>query len=313
MEKPLVSVIITTYRREFGMVQKSIDSVLKQTYPRMELIVVDDNGPEADRFGIKEGLKQYREQNTPVYYMENKANSGAQISRNRGILRSNGIYIAFLDDDDRWMEKKIEKQVKAMEESEAGLVYCKGYQVTEDSAGIAMSRKPYNMSSCFWGEVGFQDMLYGDYIGTTSQAMIRRDVFAVCGLFDPGQPARQDYEMWIRVSRIYRCVGVPEFLFEHVQHTQDQITKSGVKALEGLWRVYVKYKPYAGYTSRCHFRLLLAKQCFRNKKPGKGGISGLAACWYLLLASLFDRKELKHRKRIHRQRQKETAAVYGRF
>lgn len=307
MEKPLVSVIITTYRREFGMVQKSIESVLKQTYPCMELIVVDDNGKEADRFGIEKGLKQYQEQKMPVYYMGNEANSGAQISRNRGILRSNGMYIAFLDDDDRWMQEKIEKQVKAMEESEAGLVYCKGYQVTEDDAGTSTSRKPYNMSSCFLAEVSFKDLLYGDYIGTTSQAMIRRDVFAVCGLFDPGQPARQDYEMWIRVSRFYRCVGVSEFLFDHVQHTQEQITKSGDKALEGLWRVYVKYRLFAGYTSRCHFRLLLAKQCFRNKKPGNGFCCGVAACWYLLLASLFERKELNRRKRIHRQRQKETA------
>lgn len=215
---------------------------------------------------------------------------------------SRGIYIALLDDDDRWLKEKVELQVRAMEEPGIGLVYCKGYHVTLDENGAVFSKRPYNMSSCFLAEAGFKDLLYGDYIGTTSQAMIRRDVFAVCGLFDPEQPARQDYEMWIRVSRHYRCIGVTEFLFEHVQHTQEQITKSRQKALDGIRRVYAKYRTYAGYTCRCHFQLIMAKLCMKDKIVLIGLYHGLAGSLYLLLALLFDRKELRLRNSLHLQR-----------
>lgn len=307
MRDILVSVVITTYHRDFEMVRKSIESVLNQTYSRLELIVVDDNGPDAKRYGIKNGLKRYEGQNHPVYYIQNQVNLGAQVSRNKGILSSQGDFIAFLDDDDWWMAEKTEQQVKAFDKPDVGLVYSKGYQVMLDSRGELRDRKPYNMSASFLEEVSFKDMLYGDYIGTTSQAMLRREVFASCGLFDPGQPARQDYEMWIRVSRIYRCIGVSQYLFEHVQHTGEQITKSSRKAFDGLLRVYTRYKLYAGCTSRCHFKLLLARQCFQNKMFLKGTGFGMAAGVYLLLALLGERDELRFRSSLHSKRLKGSA------
>lgn len=303
----MVSVVITTYHRKFEMVRKSLESVLNQTYSRLEVIVVDDNGPDAEQYGIKRGLEQYEDGNRPVYYIQNQVNLGAQVSRNLGILRSKGAFIAFLDDDDCWMAGKTEQQVKAFDKPDVGLVYSKGYQVRMDSRGEFKDRRPYNMSASFLEEVGFKDMLYGDYIGTTSQAMLRREVFASCGLFDPGQPARQDYEMWIRVSRRYRCIGVPMYLFEHVQHTGEQITKSSRKAFDGLLRVYSKYRSYAGCTSRCHFQLLLARQCFHNKMFLRGTGFGMGAGVYLFLALLGDRDELRFRNSLHFKRLKGTA------
>ncbi|MFQ8733834.1 MAG: glycosyltransferase family 2 protein [Enterocloster bolteae] len=303
----LVSVVITTYHRDFEMVRKSIESVLNQTYSRLEVIVVDDNGPDAKRYGIKHGLERYGGQSRPVYYIQNQVNLGAQVSRNKGILRSQGDLIAFLDDDDCWMTGKTEQQVKAFDKPDVGLVYSKGYQVMLDSRGEIRDRKPYNMSASFPEEVSFKDMLYGDYIGTTSQVMLRREVFASCGLFDPGQPARQDYEMWIRVSRRYRCVGVPLYLFEHAQHTGEQITKSSKKAFDGLLRVYTRYRSYAGCTSRCHFKLLLARQCFQNKMYLKGTGFAMAAGVYLFLAIMGERDELRLRSSLHSKRRKGTA------
>ena len=307
MKDTLVSVVITTYHRDFEMVRKSIDSVFNQTYSRLELIVVDDNGPDADRYGIEQGLEQYKDRELPVYYIRNQVNLGAQVSRNLGILCSHGAYIAFLDDDDCWMAEKTEHQVAAFAKPDMGLVYSKGYQVRLDSRGAVRDRRPYNMSASFLEEVSFQDMLYGDYIGTTSQAVLRREVFASCGLFDPGQPARQDYEMWIRVSRSYRCAGVPLYLFEHVQHEGEQITKSSRKAFDGLSRVYAIYRPYAGRTSRCHFGFLLARQCFQNKMFLRGAGYCMAAGAYLFLALLSEPEELRFRNSLHTKRLKGTA------
>lgn len=299
MKEGLVSVIITTYHREAAMVRKCVESVQSQTYRKLEVILVDDNGTEADSYGIKELAESYQETDIPVIYIRNPVNCGAQISRNTGILRSEGEFIAFLDDDDLWLEKKAEMQVEAFKIREAGLVYCMGYQVTADQEGNVTACKPYNMSACFLPEVNFQDMLYGDYIGTTSQVMVRRKVLAACGIFDPDQPARQDYEMWIRISRRFRCIGVAQPLFCHIKHGAEQISKDGKKAFDGIRRVYWKYRKFAGYTSRCHFQIMMFRLCRRNGEAAGIARYGLAAFFYLILALLFDSRELRARNRIH--------------
>ena len=129
MTDNLVSVIITTYGRAGNLIFEAINSVRNQTYKNIEIIVVDDNG-----FGTeiqKSNEKIFRSQND-IRYIANKKNSGAQVSRNVGILASKGQYIACLDDDDIWMPEKIEKQVALMESVNLALVFCNGYRFYND-------------------------------------------------------------------------------------------------------------------------------------------------------------------------------------
>ena len=105
---PLVSAVIITHNRK-DLVQGAIASVLNQTYPNIELFVVDD----ASADGTKELLqKRAREEGFNYIYIPQAESKGGNHARNIGIQKSHGEYIAFLDDDDEWLPEKTEKQVK---------------------------------------------------------------------------------------------------------------------------------------------------------------------------------------------------------
>ncbi|MDD3333912.1 MAG: glycosyltransferase family 2 protein [Eubacteriales bacterium] len=295
----LISIIITTYGRSFSMVERCLKSVLAQTYSPTEIIVVDDNGASSPLpVELAAGLQAY----PAVKYLAHEKNSGAQRSRNDGVALSQGSWLAFIDDDDLWLPQKLEKQAELIDPS-VGLIYCKGWACRKNPDGTTV-RKPYNMSAAFLTSVDFEDLLYGDYIGTTSQALIARKAIEACGSFDIQQVSRQDYEMWLRISRRFHCVGADEYLFEHWVHDGEQISKGSRRGYRGLLQVYEKYKAdYRAHPlARSHLYLGVARHC-------KGAKEYLRACSYVL-RSVFvlvtvpfvDRAELKKRLQTHQKR-----------
>ena len=111
----LVSIIITTYRRA-ELLNRSISSVLNQTYEYIEIIVVDDNNPDSsDRMETERVMEFYRD-NPKVVYIRQSCNQRQPAALNAGIKNAKGKYIGFLDDDDEFLPHKIEMQVKALEE-----------------------------------------------------------------------------------------------------------------------------------------------------------------------------------------------------
>ena len=108
--QPLVSVIIPTYKR-LGMLGRAIDSVLNQTYNNIEIIIVDDNNEDSEyRKETERFMKKY-DDNIEIKYVKHKQNKNGAAARNTGINNANGVYIAFLDDDDEFSPKKIELQI----------------------------------------------------------------------------------------------------------------------------------------------------------------------------------------------------------
>ena len=103
----LISVVIPTYNRKH-LLQKAIASVLNQTYSNFELIVVDDCSTDSTEHFMK-SLSDKR-----IRYIKHEKTKHASASRNTGIQLSKGEFIAFLDDDDRWLPTKLEKQLKLL-------------------------------------------------------------------------------------------------------------------------------------------------------------------------------------------------------
>lgn len=111
---PKVSVIIATYRRE-QQLEEAIDSILRQTYKNLEIIVVDDNGdPEWNDKVAKVIEKKQKAQVIPILYLKNETNLGSAKNRNKGIRAATGEYVTFLDDDDVYKPYKVQQQVKHM-------------------------------------------------------------------------------------------------------------------------------------------------------------------------------------------------------
>ena len=289
----LVSVIITTYGRKYELIKKSIDSVFNQTYKNIELILVDDNDSKSVfRLDIQKKI------NKDIIYIKHEKNKGAQVSRNDGIINANGELIAFLDDDDEWLPLKLEMQVNAIKKDKnIGLVYSKGYTIIEETK----EKRKYVTSKNFHTEVSLFDELYGDYIGTTSQVLIKKEVFDKVGMFDINQPARQDYEMWIRICKKYKCVGVEEYLFNHYIHDGEQISKNPKKAAVGMHNIYIKYKKdYKTYPlAEMHMFINLSKYYKANDEKNYSIKWKVKAILKLPKVLLFDFKNLVNKVREH--------------
>lgn len=255
----LVSVIITTYHRDVLLLCEAIESAIDQTYKAIEIIVVDDNGKDSSyQVRNQEVLSKYPE----VIYLINEKNAGAQYSRNKGILVAKGDYIAFLDDDDIWKNDKIEKQLAEAEKTDAGLVFCSGYEFDGTDRS---SLRPYEQRTCD-GELTFDKLILNDFIGTTTQAFIDRNVFDKIGLFDENMPARQDYEMWLRISLKFKIVKVDEALFFHRIHEGTQISKDYEKSYEGIKRIYEKYSQQIKGNPFAKAKLQLKLAIYSKKK-----------------------------------------------
>ena len=131
-ERPLVTCIVTSYRREKRIVGRALDSILAQTYSPLEILVIDDNrGDNAEHYS--EGIMELISGRTGITVIKTENGHGGQYARNTGIRYAKGEYIAFLDDDDEWLPEKLEKQVKLLNEHpDCGMCYTDGYRVYDD-------------------------------------------------------------------------------------------------------------------------------------------------------------------------------------
>lgn len=125
----LVSVVIPTYNRA-NQIREAVRSVLNQTWPHCELIVVDDGSTD----GTEEVLQEFGER---VRYFKT-VNRGVASARNRGIRESSGQWVSFLDSDDRWHPEKIERQMLALAEHEATVCFC----MSTDEDGLSLDDLP---------------------------------------------------------------------------------------------------------------------------------------------------------------------------
>lgn len=232
----LVTAIIITYKRPLWQIEKAIKSVLNQTYHPIELILVDDNGLNSYSENNQLLVQKYKQ----IKCIKHDKNKGACAARNTGIEAASGEYIAFLDDDDEWLPEKIEKQMQAFDDEKIGIVYCRGFTIIEKNDETII--EPYLKNTPFIKEPTFEDLLFQDVIGSTSQPLIRKECFQKCGGFLLELPARQDYEMWLRISKSFRIKGINEALFHYHIYDGEQITKSSLKAAIGNEIIYKKYK-----------------------------------------------------------------------
>ncbi len=234
----MVSVVITTYKRPPEAVEKAVQSVLSQTYKDIEILIIDDNQNNSNESNL---IREAFSNRDGIKYIKQDGNKGACAARNLGIKNSQGEYVAFLDDDDTWEPDKLEKQLErfAGTSDDVAMVYCLGDVV--DMSTNPPTVTDYYTTGLYKDEITFHDQLKYDYIGSTSQGLIKKKALLALGGFDESLPARQDYEMWLRISKHYKIYGVKKVLFHYIQHGMEQITKSPKKAWTGYKIVYRKY------------------------------------------------------------------------
>ncbi|NIT04308.1 glycosyltransferase [Candidatus Saccharibacteria bacterium] len=187
-KQPLVSVIIPAYNAA-QFLPETIESALKQTYKNIEVIVVDDGSTD----NTEEVVKKY-----PVRYIKIEHSGGPATPRNEGVHKAKGELVAFLDSDDVWLSKKLEKQVDFLRKRDFDFVSCDAVIIDEDGKKL---RKSYlGGRKIPEGEVF--SSLYQDNFIITSATLARKTVLIDAGLFDSSVNlvGVEDYDLWLRVA-----------------------------------------------------------------------------------------------------------------
>jgi glycosyltransferase involved in cell wall biosynthesis len=208
---PLVSVIIPTFNRAH-LLGKTLDSVLSQTFKDFEVIVIDDASVDA----TQALLSKYQSLLTPVFFDNNQ---GVSCARNCGIELAKGRYICFLDSDDLWEPKKLEIQIKWMEEHPE-IAAC---QTDEIWIRNGVRVNPMDKHKKYAGDIFLNSLPL--CIVSPSSVMIRAETLKQVGGFDPNLPACEDYDMWLRMSSKYEFGYIDQKLLIKYGGHADQLSR----------------------------------------------------------------------------------------
>ncbi|QLG60375.1 glycosyltransferase family 2 protein [Halorarum salinum] len=198
---PTVSVIIPTYNRAEPL-RRTLDSVLAQTYDDLEAIVVDD----ASSDGTASVMESYDDPR--VTFIQHETNQGGSAARNTGIEHASGEYMAFLDSDDEWLPRKLERQVDLLERRSDDWVaaYCGVEMVPESEPGVVrkLATHLFSRRRVTEGAEGGEELVrlvLSDDLHTSagSTLIVRSDVVEDIDGFDESFDRFQDSEFLIRV------------------------------------------------------------------------------------------------------------------
>ena len=189
-----VSVIIPTYNRE-KFISECVQSVLAQTLPAREIIIVDDGSTDATYNIVRDlGFNSLSTKKTVLRYFFQQ-NLGVSSARNLGIKEARSEYIALLDSDDLWLKSKLDRQVSAFQNDTQSSRLCHTDEIWIRNGVRVNQHKKHKKHG---GNV-FQSCLKLCCISPSS-AMMHRSVFEDFGFFDEDLPACEDYDFWLRYS-----------------------------------------------------------------------------------------------------------------
>lgn len=201
MTCPEVSIILPTYNRSH-LIRRAISSVLNQTYRDFELIIVDDGSTDQTDKVVR-GFEDER-----ISYIWHAENLGAAAARNAGIGVAKGTYIAFQDSDDEWLPRKLEMQVKVLENApqDVGAAYTDMLRVYKDGT------VDYWIAPEISNRTIIDDKTR-DFRGVNlvpQQTLIRKRCFDLAGVFDVGFRNLVDLDIFIRITKYFYFLHIKE-------------------------------------------------------------------------------------------------------
>lgn len=199
--KPKISVVIRT-RQSPRNLDQCIRSALNQSLSDIELIIINDESPQANRYML-DGILDSR---ITVYGKEGKV-----LGRNFGIEKASADYIAFLDADDYWRESKLEKQYALLEETGADVCYGWADLVDSESRLIKSGSREIHI-----GEV-YTDLVLSNFLDCRSNALIRKSTLLETGGFDDTMTIAEDWDLYLRLALKATYVCCQEVLISYRQ------------------------------------------------------------------------------------------------
>lgn len=211
----LVSIIMPSFNTG-KYIDKSIESVLAQTYKNWELIIVDDFSTDNTDEVVEKYINDKR-----IRYLKNDNNSGAAVSRNRALMEAKGKWIAFLDSDDLWMPDKLMLQIKFMKKNNYHFSYTNYIEIDENGNenGIRLTGpKKISKAGMFnycWP--GCLTVMYDrEYVGLIQIADIKKN---------------NDYAMWLKVCKKSDCYLMNKILASYRKGRTGSVSNHSIKTM----------------------------------------------------------------------------------
>jgi glycosyltransferase involved in cell wall biosynthesis len=225
----LVSVIIPSYNRA-SFIDRAVQSVLLQTYPYLEVIVVDDGSKD----GTRSVLEQLGKTDSRIRCLSHDSNKGAQVARNTGIREARGEWISFLDSDDYWLPQSLELRLRVAEQQQIKVVHSDCEIVRED--GI---RKPFGVLPLA-GRVYRALLTHPGPVFPT--LLVAREAIAKIGYLDENIISWQEWDTSIRLARYYKFGFVVEPTFVYDCRGTDTISKNKIRDAAGYEQIVCKHR-----------------------------------------------------------------------
>lgn len=204
LDLPIVTVIMPAFNAE-KYIEEAIQSVLNQTYKKIELVIIN-NASSADK--TEEIIHKYLD-DTRIIYVKQQG-KGLSNARNIGIQKSSGELVAFLDSDDLWHKEKIEKQVEYFRKNKEVFLVHTPYNILKDGRIINFKMLSEPQASCLSGNI-YNRLLCGNCIGVLT-AMVRKEIFDKVGYFDETLWGAEDWDLWIRIAKNHKIGFINETL-----------------------------------------------------------------------------------------------------
>ncbi len=221
-KNPLISVVMPVYNSE-KYIGEAIESVLQQSFRNFEFIIVDDASTDT---GTKI-IKKYAHKDKRIKILYNKKNLGIAETRNKGILKAKGKYIATQDSDDISTPNRFETQFKYLEKNpKVGVVgsYIKIF--SKDKKSTSIRKYPEK-------DKDLRKIIFFVCPIAQPTSMIRREVFEKVGLYDKKYPPAEDLDLWFRIGTEYELANIPKVLLRY-RESLFSATNSKTRLMEKL-------------------------------------------------------------------------------
>lgn len=232
-----VTVITPVYNAE-EFLRETIESVLNQTYKDFEYLLIDDCSTDSSASIIK----KYREHDSRIKYMKLEENSGAAVARNKGLENAEGRYIAFVDSDDKWYPKKLEKQLTFMQINKRAFTYTKYERISEAGEFLGAPEFPEKLN--------YSGLLKNTAIACSTVVIDK----SVIGDFRmPLVRKGQDTATWLNILKKHDYAYLVDEVLNQYRSREGSLSSDKFGALKRTWNTYRNLEQLPLYKALYYF------------------------------------------------------------
>lgn len=240
--KIIFSILLPTFNREI-LIQRAINSVLKQTFPYFELIVIDD----ASEDNTEKVIKSYNDKR--IVYLKHTENKGQNAAYNTGLKYAKGKYISFIDSDDEWLQSMLEEVYQKFNlDEDLGLVYSLPGVIRENETNISLMRQDY-----LEGYIQ-KEVLMQSYLTSPTFLTVKKSCFDIIGPLKEDLITSKDDDMNFLFVKYFKVGLIKKILGVYYFNSNNRLGSDAKKVANGWYILYKNhYKDFVKVIGKKNF------------------------------------------------------------